>query len=369
MKLAFFYNVAAGGALRVVEQQVAYLSKKHTVDIYTFTNTQNQKDIDPLEHASHVFDYSFSLEPHSAFLPKRLGKDIQNFFTLKKVHKNIAKDIDKKGYDAVVVHPDMYTQAPFLLQFLQTPSVYYCHEWLRIVYEKELAFTQSVMMGKRMYEYVTRAYRKHIDKTNTQKATYIVANSKFTQNHVKQAYGRDAIVCYPGVDPTIFKPTNEKKIYDLFFVGAKDFINGYTFLQEIVSKYPQSLKVQYLQDNEDIFVSDNDLRVMYNKSKIVMCLSYNEPFGIVPLEAMSCGIPVLAVAQGGYKETITTGKTGYILPRDEYAFCEKIEKLLTNVVLAKELGKSGREEIMKHWTWEIHVRNFERQLQGFLNKR
>jgi glycosyltransferase involved in cell wall biosynthesis len=365
MKIAFFYNLFPGGAQRLVYEQVKYLAKQHTVDVYTLKD-KKETGFNPVSFAFEQCTYPFSLASKTVRIPKRVAKDWNNFISLEKLHKKIAHDIDKKKYDIVVVHPDFYTQAPFLLKYLQTKSIYYCHEWLRIAYEKELGFTEDVFIGKKLYEKITRQWRKHIDKENVKKATYIVANSKYTQEHVKKAYKKDAFVCYPGVDTNVFTLQKIEKKYDVFFVGAKDKINGYMFLQKILTNYPTPLTVFYLQDDNNPFLSDRELVKVYNQSKIALCLSYNEPFGIVPLEAMSCQVPVLAVDEGGYKETIDTSKTGYLLPRDVDIFCKKISELLKHTDKAELLGRTGREYVVKKFTWKKHTKEFERLLQSLV---
>jgi glycosyltransferase involved in cell wall biosynthesis len=366
MKIAFFYNLFPGGAQRLVYEEVKYLAKHHTVDVFTISDKNEKTGFHPVSFASRKFIYPFSLVSKRAGVPKRIAKDWNNFISLDTLHKQIAYDIDQKKYDIVVVHPDFYTQAPFLLKYLQTKSIYYCHEWLRIAYEKELRFTEDVTIVKNIYEKISREWRKHIDKENAQKATYIVTNSKYTQEHVKKAYKKDTFVCYPGVDTRVFTPQEIEKKYDLFFVGAKDKINGYIFLQKILNTFSTPLTVFYLQDDNNPFLSDRELVKVYNQSKIALCLSYNEPFGIVPLEAMSCQVPVLAVDEGGYKETIDTSKTGYLLPRDVDIFCKKISELLKHTDKAELLGRTGREYVVKKFTWKKHTKEFERLLQSLV---
>src|SRR3990167_8180725 len=140
MKIAIFYNLAFGGAKRVVQEHVKGLvNKGHIVDIYT---VNAEKDIfDPSIFSSNTFNYSISMVSPSSFI-ERIKKDYTNFFKLKTLHKQIAKDIDARGYDIVLAHPDKLTQAPFLLRFLDTPSAYYCQEPLRIVYEYSLRFKE-----------------------------------------------------------------------------------------------------------------------------------------------------------------------------------------------------------------------------------
>lgn len=48
-----------------------------------------------------------------------------------------------------------------------------------------------------------------------------------------------------------------------------------------------------------------------------ICVSKNEDFGMVAIESMSCGVPVIAVDEGGYRETMVAGETGYLIPPED----------------------------------------------------
>ncbi len=63
-----------------------------------------------------------------------------------------------------------------------------------------------------------------------------------------------------------------------------------------------------------------NLVLLYNKANLVVYTPYQEPFGLVPLESMSCGTPVVGVNDGGVMETVTNGKTGILTERDTKIF-------------------------------------------------
>lgn len=112
--------------------------------------------------------------------------------------------------------------------------------------------------------------------------------------------------------------------------------------------------------NEVIFlgtVRDDMLKLYYAKAGIVVCPSVNEPFGLVALEAMSSGTAVVASNSGGFKETIIDGKTGLLFnPDDPADLAYKIELLLSNEELRRDLGKSAREHSMKY-SWDKTTEN------------
>ena len=69
-------------------------------------------------------------------------------------------------------------------------------------------------------------------------------------------------------------------------------------------------------------ITDEELVILYNKAKLVVYTPYMEPFGLVPLEAMSCGTPVVGVNEGGVMETVLNGKTGILVERNVNNICK-----------------------------------------------
>ncbi len=93
----------------------------------------------------------------------------------------------------------------------------------------------------------------------------------------------------------------------------------------------------------------------------VICAPWYEPFGIVPLEAMACGIPVVASSVGGLIDTVVHGVTGlHIPPRDEGALAAALERLLGDPALAAALGAAGRERAAARYSWDRVAADTER---------
>ncbi|KKQ75949.1 MAG: Group 1 glycosyl transferase [Candidatus Woesebacteria bacterium GW2011_GWB1_38_5b] len=362
MKIAVFHNVPLGGAKRTVYEQIKYLSFKHELHLYIISGSKEAFfNINKYVASTKVFDFDISSNM-PGFL-RRLHSDFKNFITLKNIHKQIAKDIDNNNFDAILVHPDRFTQAPYLLKYVKTPSVYFCQELLRIAYEEELALAENVIFIKKFYEKTTRLLRKYVDRTNAQKADKIIVGSRYIQRKVSIIYKRKAIVCPLGVDVNIFKKSNKIKNKNIIlFIGAKGFVSGYNFANSWYDSLPDILRSRYIfeaidfTDNKSHFMSDKQLAAKYNQSFITICASYNEPFGLVPLESMACGTPVLAVSQGGYKETIINGETGYLLPRKINTFTKYFIKLVNNKKFYQDMGQASVIYIKKNWSWRLHGR-------------
>src|SRR5207237_6258728 len=87
-------------------------------------------------------------------------------------------------------------------------------------------------------------------------------------------------------------------------------------------------------------VAHDDLPLYYNAADVCVVPSYYESFGLVALEAMACGVPVVASRVGGLKETVEDGRTGYLVPwLCPEPFAERLELLLNNEPLRRSLGR------------------------------
>jgi D-inositol-3-phosphate glycosyltransferase len=85
------------------------------------------------------------------------------------------------------------------------------------------------------------------------------------------------------------------------------------------------------------------LPLHYNAADVCIVPSYYESFGLVALEAMACGVPVIASRVGGLVETVRDGQTGYLVPwRCPEPFAERLELVLGNEPLRRSLGRMAR---------------------------
>ncbi len=365
MKIAIFHNFPAGGGKRTVfEQAKGLLARGHQVEAFELTNTDSSFcDLRKLKCRVAVFPFE-----KESFLPgflSRLQKDYQNFFVLNHVHKKIATHINSSGFDVALIHTDLHTESPYILQYLKIPHVYHCHELLRIAYEKEYAFTESVSWPKYWYEMITRKIRKQIDRINAQSAKNIITNSEYTKKNIQMAYGRIAKICYSGVDPKVFRPIG-KRTKSILFMGQKNYVGGYDFVNEIMAHIPIEMGIQlknfgFPKGRPD---TKNDLLLArsYSQALATLCVSYGEPFGLKALESMSCGTPVMATREGGYPDSIVPGINGWLFPRDPKVFAKQIIALANNPSISNRMGSNARNHVLKSWTWDRHVGQLEKIL-------
>ena len=98
------------------------------------------------------------------------------------------------------------------------------------------------------------------------------------------------------------------------------------------------------------FVPEKTLIELYSKSSIFVLPSYYEGFGIVLIEAMSAGLPLVSVRTGGATEVIEEGKNGYLVDYDNMH--EPLLKLLGDEKLRIRMGKESRKRVEKKYDWK-----------------
>jgi glycosyltransferase involved in cell wall biosynthesis len=94
-----------------------------------------------------------------------------------------------------------------------------------------------------------------------------------------------------------------------------------------------------------------------------------EPFGFAPLEANACETPVVAIAEGGIRETIQNSINGILIQdNDPTAVGEAILHILENPELADQMGKRAREYVLAYWSWDSAIDRLEKRFFELLNK-
>ena len=95
------------------------------------------------------------------------------------------------------------------------------------------------------------------------------------------------------------------------------------------------------------------LPALIRSCDLVLAVPWYEPFGIVPLEAMACGVPVVGTAVGGLLDTIVHGVTGLLIPpRSPVALADAVLGLLRDEPLRRAMGVAGRRRVVARYTWE-----------------
>lgn len=130
-------------------------------------------------------------------------------------------------------------------------------------------------------------------------------------------------------------------------------------------KTPEIGRLQCIADQEGIsdrvtFVGRrgrNLLKYYYNAAHVFVSTPWYEPFGITPLEAMACGVPVVGTNVGGIKYSVEHEKTGFLVPVHEpEVLARRMLEILENPVVSKDLGLRAVRRVNRLFTWEIVTR-------------
>ena len=107
-----------------------------------------------------------------------------------------------------------------------------------------------------------------------------------------------------------------------------------------------------------------ELAACYAHCEIFALPSRGEGFGLVYLEAMACGKPVIGGAHGGAPEVIDDATTGYLVPHGDAAqLATAIETLLANPALAEEMGRRGKQRVENEFRFSAFAKSFRKILR------
>ena len=130
-------------------------------------------------------------------------------------------------------------------------------------------------------------------------------------------------------------------------------------------------------------VSRPEAITLYSGASAFVCPSIYEPFGIINLEAMACGTPVVASAVGGIKEVVVDGETGFLVPLRQMTespfealepesfardLAKRINQLMATPQLASRMGAAGRKRAEEFFGWDAIAQKTERLYRQLLKR-
>ncbi len=223
------------------------------------------------------------------------------------------------------------------------------------------------------------------EKTCLENCDVIIAVSMETKRDIISLYGIEenkVHVIHNGIDEEIWRPIRNPRVLEkygirepyILFVGRLSRQKGILTLIEAAKDLPSDLTVAIVTgkpDDPNLIVEVSravknlknvvwinkvlereELIPLYTMALAFICPSIYEPFGIVNLEAMACGTPVIASNVGGIPEVVVDGETGILVaPGNPVELAETVTRLYNNRSMAKEMGVRARERILEKFTW------------------
>ena len=234
----------------------------------------------------------------------------------------------------------------------------------------------------RMYAAVINFYLRHYDFKTAQAVDYFIANSKETARRVEKFYRRDSTVIYPPIEVSSIKyqvSGKNKKIMtpDTYYlaVGRLTYSKRLDVVIGACNRLKLPLKIVGVGKEEEALkaiagptiefvggVSDQQLDEMYAGAKALIFCALDEDFGMVPVEAMGHGVPVIGLSQGGVVETVIEGKSGMLFEKPE------VEDLIKTIKRFETSKKDWSADCIT-WAKKFSKERFIREIKEFVEQK
>ncbi len=246
-----------------------------------------------------------------------LDKNFKKYFM---IYPFAFRSLNLSGYDVILSSTTGYAKG------IRVPKgalhISYCNTPARFIwrYEQYIEKEQINKVNKAVTRFLTSLFKKW-DINTARKVDYFIANSINIQNRIKSIYNKDSQVIYPPVETDKFSIPRE--IDDYYLVVSR--LNAYKRVDLVIEAFNRlKLPLRIIGDGPYRKVlaesagptirflgrlAESDLAYNYSRCRALI-FPAEEDFGIVPLEAQSCGRPVIAYAAGGALETVIDLKTG-----------------------------------------------------------
>ncbi len=265
-----------------------------------------------------------------------------------------------KNYDTVILSNEAITGIWWIRP--GTRTYYYAHSISRHLFDQRDQYMAKVPFIIRPFFLIFSVFLKWLYRKELSKIDTIFVNSEANKKRMTEWLGRDdAIILYPSVDTEKFNIFDENSISQIIAIEwipfiKKDYYLSFSRLTHakridtIIRAFQQlpdkNIVILYGENDsqKDEFIelgkwfpnivfhklkNNNNLPSIINGAIASISISKNEDFGMVAIESMACGVPIIAVDEWWYKENILEGETWYLLSTNnlETELIEYVEKL------------------------------------------
>lgn len=398
LRIAVWHNLPSGGGKRALHQHVRGLVERgHEVESWRLATAD--ASYLPLGDLVREHVVPFADDPPGASGRRgQLASLVGTGDRIRRMHAACARcadEMEARGVDVVLAASCRTFLVPFIGLHTRQPAVAYIQEPSRGLYEAPLGGTlpwvarpAPAALAARVGRMVSRSVlaRRALEEWRAVHAfDRVLVNSRYSRESFLRAYGIDTRVSYLGVDAAQFTAPDAPRERIVVGLGSFTALKGIDLALRAVALLPaprptlvwigNAADESYLAELVRLAASlgvafhpkpripDAEVVELLGRARALVYTSHLEPFGFAPLEANACGTPVVAVAEGGVRETIVDGVNGYLTDdRDPAALATALARLLDDPEHARALGRRGRAVVEERWTVERSVASVERHL-------
>ena len=320
---------------------------------------------------------------------KNLTQSLNFWINLKKITKSLHKIIDQEKPD--IVFFNHYPCTMWVEKYGDTPIICYPQD-INLLYTD--TYINNLSKKTRIPWRIIRLFVRPYDIRKWKLFDEVISHSKFTAQNIQKHYGMNAPVMYLGTNTKVFSPDSnnikknailtlgdtkirradllikaasklrkKRNDFEIWIVGSKNKID---------LELKNLAKTLHIEENIKFFgqISDSNLSKLYSEALVTTHLVKEAPFGLIVIESMSCGTPVISWKPGGPEETTIHGETGFLIPEnDESELIKKIEFFLDSPELSKKMGQNARKNILSKFNLDIHHYNMRKHLLDLIKKK
>lgn len=365
MKVAIIQEwlVTVGGSDKVVK---AILDVFPNADIYTLVA---KKEICeelgiPWEkvHTSFIQKMPLGIRKHRAYLP---------------LFPFAIEQFDLRGYDVIL--SSSHAVAKGVLTKADQLHICYCHSPIRYVWDMYNEYLEEAHLDKGLKSWPVRYMLHRIrkwDMLSSFRVDYFISNSNYVGKRIRETYRREATTIHPNIDISSFDLCEEKEDFYLAssrLVSYKKIdiiIEAFNRMPEkklvVVGGGPNLNEYQKLAKENVTVMGYQSFDVLKDKMQHAKAFIFaaDEDFGMIPIEAESCGTPVIAYGHGGSLETVSEGKTGlFFKEQTPEAVIEAVNRFET-------MGEKPFDyKICRKWAEGFSEERFKREIKKFVEEK
>lgn len=405
MRIAVWHNLPSGGGKRALYDHVRGLvARGHQVEAWCPPTAD--PDYLPLRSLipEHVIPLAIPVPFHRSDEWQVTLKVARELAAMDTHLQQCAAEIMQGGFDVLFANTCLFFRTTAIGRHVALPSVLYLQEPYRWLYEAlpRLPWLAPPQRAPRSMSDLRRRFvdwrsirnsriQAREEVNNAAAFTRILANSYFSRESILRAYGLDARVCYLGVDAEHFHDAGLPREDYVVGLGSCTPEKNVALVIEALGAVPEPRpKLVWVGNiaNKDyqlamtelatargvtvdfrIAISDAALTDVLGRAMAMIYAPRLEPFGLAPLEANACGVPVIAVLEGGVRETIQHEVNGLLSDPTPPALAQAVIRLRDDPALARRLGDAGRRVVAEHWSVSAAAERLEHHLLDVADRR